>query len=287
MPRITAALILVVGTIDVPASAQSARSADGSTLKFEVASIKRSTDRSFVGVDAQPGGRLTANAPLAVLITNAYRVKHFQILGGPPWMDSEIYKVEAKMGRIANANQMLLALQGLLHDRFNLQIRRETRELGVYVLRAGGGGIKRQIDTADCSKPDLTHPPAVPQPGQLPCGLIIMTVSLGRIRLRGQGVSMVDFIQRLSNFVDRPVIDRTGYTGKFDVDLEFAPPDRLGFVHLGGVVMPGESTAAPPDENAALPLSTAIRERLGLKLESAKSTAEVLVIAHVERPSGN
>lgn len=52
-----------------------------------------------MGIDAHPGGRLTANAPLAVLITNPYRVKHFQILGGPAWMDSEIYKLEAKMGR--------------------------------------------------------------------------------------------------------------------------------------------------------------------------------------------
>ena len=106
------------------------------------------------------------------------------------------------------------------------------------------------------------------------------------VRLRGQAVSLVDLIERLANFVDRPVIDRTGYTDKLDVDLEFAPPDRLGFVHLGGVVMPGESTA-PPDENATLSLSTAIRERLGLKLESAKSAAEVLVIEHVERPSAN
>ena len=181
MPGITAALILVVGAIDIPASAQSARSADGSTLKFEVASIKRSTDRS---------------------------------------------------------------------------------------------------------KPDLTQPPAVPQSGQLPCGLIVMTVSLGRVRLRGQGVSMVDFIERLSNFLDRPIIDRTGYTDKFDVDLEFAPPDRLGFVHLGGVAM-RESTAASPDENAALSVSTAVREHLRLKLESAKSAAEVLVIEHAERPSAN
>ena len=278
---------IVVGMIDASAvSAQSARSADARTPRFEVASIKRSTDRSFTGMDSHSGGRLTANAPLAVLVANAYHVKRFQIFGGPAWMDSEIYKVEAKMGGSASANEMLLALQALLQDRFNLQIKRQTRELGAYTLRAGNRGIKPRFYAAGCSAPDLTQPPAAPQPGQLPCGLIMIRASLGSVRLYGQGVSVADFIERLSNFVDRPVIDRTGYTGKFDVDLEFAP-DRLAFIRLGGVVMPGESTPAPPDENSALSLSTAIREQLGLRLESAKDAVEVLVIDHVERPSAN
>jgi uncharacterized protein (TIGR03435 family) len=79
----------------------------------------------------------------------------------------------------------------------------------------------------------------------------------------------------LSNFVDCPVIDRTGYTGKLDVDLEFAP-DQLAFARLGGVVTPGEAPAAAPDENSPLALFTAMRERLGLKLESAKGPVEVL-----------
>jgi bla regulator protein blaR1 len=278
---------LVVGMIDAPAvRAQSARSTDAKTPKFEVASIKRSTDRSFTGMDLHPGGRLTANAPLTVLVANAYRVKHFQILRRPAWMNSEIYKVEAKAGGSASATEMLLALQALLQDRFKLQIERQTRELGVYALTAGKNGIRRQVYAVGCSTPDISKPPAAPQPGQPPCGRIMITASLGQFRLQGQGVSVADFIERLSNFVDRPVIDRTGYTGKLDVDLEFTP-DQLAFARLGGVVTPGEVPAAAPDENSPLSLSTAVRERLGLKLESAKGPVEVLVIDHVERPSAN
>ena len=86
--------------------------------------------------------------------------------------------------------------------------------------------------------------------------------------------------------MDRPVIDRTGYTGKLDVDIEFAP-DRLAFVRLGGVVMPGEPTAGPPDEDSALSLATVVRERLGLKLGSSKGAVEVLIIEHAQRPSAN
>ena len=234
--------LIVVGMIDVSVvDAQSVRSRDSKGPQFEVASIKRSTDQSFTGMDLHPGGRLTANAPLIVLIANAYRVKHHQILRGPAWINSEIYKVEAKTGGSESASEILLALQALLKDRFKLLIERQTRELGVYAL--------------------------------------------GRIRLQGQGVSVADFVERLSNFVDRPVMDRTGYTSKFDIDLEFVP-DAFAFARLGGVVIPGESPVPASDENSPLSLSTAVRER-GLKLESAKGPVDVLIIDHVERPSAN
>ena len=279
--------LIVVGMTDASVvDAQSVRPRDSKAPQFEVASIKRSTDQSFTGMDLHPGGRLTANAPLIVLIANAYRVKHYQILRGPAWINSEIYKVEAKTGGSASASEMLLALQALLQDRFRLQIERQTRELGVYVLTAGKNGIKRPIDGAGCSDPDLSKPPAAPQPGKPPCGRVMITASLGRIRLQGQGVSVADFVERLSNFVDRPVMDRTGYTSKFDIDLEFVP-DPFAFARLGGVVIPGESPVPAPDENSPLSLFTAVRERLGLKLESAKGPVDVLIIDHVERPSAN
>ena len=278
---------IVASMIDAPVvNAQSARGPDAKTPKFEVASIKRSLDHSFTGMDLHAGGRLTANAPLAVLVANAYNVKPFQIAGGPAWMYSDLYKVEATMGANASAKETLIALQGLLQERFNLHIQRKTSEIGVYVLGLGKSGLKRERQAGRCAAPDLTQPPLSPQPSQPPCGIIMMTASVGTVRLQGREVSVADFLDRLSNFVDRPIIDRTGYTGKLDVDLEFAP-DRLGFVRLGGVVIPGESTATTPDENSALSLFTAIRERLGLKLESGKAPGEVLMIEHVQRPSAN
>ena len=95
-------------------------------------------------------------------------------------------------------------------------------------------------------------------------------------------MSIADLIERLSNFVDRPIIDRTGYTGTLDVDLEFTP-DPAAFGFLGGDVMPG----APPPEDSGTSLFTAISGQMGLKLESGKGPAAVLMIRHVERPSVN
>ncbi|HUI79968.1 MAG TPA: TIGR03435 family protein [Bryobacteraceae bacterium] len=252
--------------------------------RFEVASIKPSQNRNFIGMDLRPGGRLMANGPLALLVANAYRMKHFQILGGPAWINSDLYSVDARAEEAASRAEMLLALQALLADRFKLNIERQTRVLGVYVLTIGQSGVKRELLSAGgCSAAEPDKPVGPPQLGQLPCGRVTMMFSRERTQLEGRHVSIADLIERLSSFVDRPIIDKTGYSGTLDVKLEFTP-DQAALGFFGGLLPPAQPS--PPDENA-ISLSTAAREQLGLKLESAKGPVNVIMIRHVERPSVN
>src|SRR5262249_23299716 len=116
-----------------------------------------------------------------------------------------------------------------------------------------------------------------------PCGVVGMMISPGRVRLDGRRATITQLFERLSNFVDRPIVDRTGYMGTLDVELEFAP-DRNIFGSLDDAFMPQEARAS--GENAAASLSTAIRQ-MGLKLESGKGPAPVITIHYVERPSAN
>jgi uncharacterized protein (TIGR03435 family) len=216
-----------------------------------------------------------------VLTANAYHVKVFQILGGPSWMNSDLYKIEAKAAGNASQDALLLALQTLLEDRFGLRIERTTKELPVYVLSLGKGGVKRQQPNAGaCNAPDE---PPTPTSGTLPCGHIMMMVSPVRTQLEGRGVSVAQLIERLSYFVDRPIIDRTGYAGTLNIKLEFAP-DRDAF-GLFADAAPGQPLA--PDDNIGTSFSTAIRDQLGLKLASAKGPIHVISVRHVERPSPN
>ena len=109
--------------------------------KFEVASIKPSQEQRFMMVRPLPG-RLTASAPVRLLMQNAYTVQSFQIVGGPAWIDSERYAIEAKADGNASRAEIFLMLQSLLEDRFQLKIHRETRELPVYALVPARGGLK-------------------------------------------------------------------------------------------------------------------------------------------------
>jgi bla regulator protein blaR1 len=180
---------------------------------------------------------------------------------------------------------MLVAFQILLGDRFRLQVERQTRTLGIYVLTLGKGGINRLRSSGGCSSSERegnnSEPPGL---GRLPCGRVTMMFSPARSQLEGRNISSSDLVERLSNFVDRPIIDKTGYSGTLDVNLEFAP-ERAAFGLSGGAFVPGETPPAEPDARAWL--STAIRDQVGLRLESAKGPVSVIAIKHIDRPSTN
>jgi hypothetical protein len=125
---------------------------------FEVASIKPSPGRSLRMVRPLPG-RLTADAPVRLLMQNAYTVQPFQIVGGPAWTDSEQYEIEAKAGGNASRAQMFLMLQSLLEDRFQLKSHRETRELPVYALVAARRGLKLPHPKEGLREPFPGHTP--------------------------------------------------------------------------------------------------------------------------------
>ncbi len=256
---------------------------------FEVASIKPSIDRGFKMVRPLPG-RLTADAPVRLLLQNAYSVQAFQIVGGPGWIDSEHYAIEAKAAGNAGRAEIFRMLQSLFEDRFHLKIHRETRELPIYALAAAKNGLKLPPPKEEgCMEPapgapppwagGRIQPPGRGQPALGPCGRAGIMMEPGGALMQGGKIAMPELIRSLSMVLDRTVVDKTGFTGLFDLRLDFQPD---------------ETTAAlpPPPPGSAVDsrfpsILTALQEQLGLRLESTKGPVEVIVIDHVERPSAN
>jgi uncharacterized protein (TIGR03435 family) len=256
--------------------------------RFEVASVKPSFNRSVQNVRPLPG-RLTADATLQILIQYAYRVQPFQVVGGPGLMQSERYQIDAKADGNANRDRMFLMLQSLLEDRFQLKTHRETRDLPVYALVAAKGGIKLPppkeggcVDSAAGASPEWVGAGRMAAPGEVEpakwgCGSAGVSLSPAGARIEGGKVAMPELVRTLSKLLGRSVIDRTGFTGLFDLRLDF---------------LADESTPAmpppPPDSGMSGPsIAQALRQQLGLQLESTMGPVEVIVVDHAERPSGN
>ena len=231
---------------------------------FEVASVKPSVPRTAHFSLLELGGRFTTtNTTLKMLIGFAYDVRDYQIAGGPNWLDSAKYNVEAKpdVPRPAehNAARMRLMAQSLLAERFKLAIHRETKELPVYdlVVAKGGPKLKKAANTAEASG------------------------RRGRGLLTGVAADMPLLVNQLSQQLGRSVIDKTGLTGKYDFKLEWTPdPGELRFPA-------GGPDAPPPPDLSGPSIFTAVQEQLGLKLESVKGPVEILVIDHAEKPDAN
>jgi uncharacterized protein (TIGR03435 family) len=258
-------------------------------VKFEVASIKPSLEQRFITVRPLPGGRLTANSPLRVLMENAYTVQSFQIAGGPDWINSERYQIEAKAAGNPSRDQVFLALQLLLEDRFKLKIHRETRELPVYALVAAKSGVKLPSPKDEgCASSSLgtesvegrITPPGTDPPSLAPCGAVRVMLELTGARMQGGKIAMPEFIRVLSMVLGRPVVDKTGFAGLFDVRLDFLP-DEIS------AALPPPPPGGSPLDSKSPSILIALQEQLGLRIESTKGPVDVLVIDHVERPSEN
>ena len=224
-------------------------------LAFEAASVKpASRDRgSVMYYRTPPGGRVSvSNATLKLLIQNVYRVRSFQVSGGPSWIVTEGWDIEATPG--SNARPAITPEQRdemfktLLADRFHLVLHRETKELPVYDLVVAKGGSKLQLSGDE--------------PG-------FGMTNTGSITFKKTTVST--FANVLSGVLDREVIDKTGIQGNFNVDLHWTPDER----------------ADAQLDDAGPSIFTAIQEQLGLRLESSKGPVEIFVIDHVEKPSEN
>jgi uncharacterized protein (TIGR03435 family) len=255
-------------------------------LYFEAASIKPSDPKGGpgVGIRRQPGGRFnTVNTPVRFLITFAYQIQSYQLVGGPDWIGSTRYDVVAKMEgdpppvrRGTGADHMMLATRALLGERFKLKVHRETRELDIYALMMakpdGKPGPALKPASGDCSPEAFAArgaaPPPAPGTGPV-CGIQGLP---GRIRFGGYPLTL--FAQTISNQVGRAVVDRTGLTGNWDFEMKYvAPPPN-------GPLPPG--VELPPSDPDAPDLFTAVREQLGLKLEATTGPVEVLVIDSIE-----
>jgi uncharacterized protein (TIGR03435 family) len=265
----------------------------GQTVRpqFEVASIKPAAEGGGTMMRPQPG-RLVANASVRVLLQSAFGLQPFQIIGGPEWIVSEQYDIEAKAAGDPGNAQMFLMLQSLLADRFQLRVHRESREMPVYALTTARGGLKLSSprDGRCVQETDVVGPLAEPGARMAPptqgvdtiaskCGGVDVSLGPGGARLRGGKVPMVEFVRVLSRVLGRPVIDQTGFAGVFDVALDFLPDETTPG-------LPAPPPGAVPFSNASPSIFSVVQE-MGLRLESTRGPVDVLVVDHAERPSAN
>jgi uncharacterized protein (TIGR03435 family) len=267
---------LIVGlallTSGVLAQAPASNSAQPSSPAFEVATIKPVPPDTKAGryIIMQGNNRFVAkHYTLKLMIAAAYDVSPKAISGGPRsgnsgWMDSDHYDIEAitpGTDRPSRDEQMAM-LRNLLVERFQLTIHREPKVLSIYELEVSKGGPKLK--------------PSAEAPGE-PAALI-STVYPDRIHLPAKNATMAEFASLLQRAVlDRPVVDKTALTGRYDFDLDWAPDET----QFGGEVPVARSDAPNP------PFFTAIEQQIGLKIEPTKGPVMALVVDSVQQPSAN
>jgi len=262
-------LLIAIASITLAAPAQTPAAA--TTPAFDVVSIKPSKPGSVGSDSTFNANTFTArNSTLKSLLEyDAYGIPGPQIIGIPPALTNAAFDIEAKVDPSAIAQMRSLGsenynlqsqrlVQKLLADRFKLAVHFETRQLPVYALVVAKGGPKLQ---------DAKNPSAGAH----------RTARTGQ--LKAEGVTTADLAQSLTRILStelgRIVIDQTGLTGKYDLTLKWTPDTS-----------PPPMLNGEPDTSAPS-IFTAIQEQLGLKLESTKAPASVLVIDHAEMPSLN
>jgi uncharacterized protein (TIGR03435 family) len=255
--------------------------------QFDVASIRPSSSDSIMNVRPLPG-RLIADATLRVLMQYAYGVQPFQIEGGPKWLTTDRYEIDAKADGAVNRNQLFLMLQSLLEQRFQLKTRRAMRDLPVFTLVPSGTGLKLAAPTeggctesaAEAALEFADGRMAVPgelPPAKVRCGTA--NVALGRrsAQIRGGRIVMPELARILSLVLGRTVRDGTGFTASFDVQLDFVPDDTT----------PAVPPPPPGSGISGATLAQAVQQQLGLRLQSTRGPVDVIVIDDAERPSPN
>ncbi len=285
---VTALLLLVL---------QARASQPQKLFEFEVASVKpMKSPPNMIMMRIQPGGRFVVSGVTAkFLMEQAYGVKDSQITGAPSWFNTDRWDIDAKPDEATAAaldklspderqKALMQMLQGLLADRFKLTVAREIKDLPIYALVVAKNGPKFHESTY---QPPETSPDTTPRPGEAPAGKRQGVWMNGRGELTQTDADMKLFADVLSRFVGRPVIDKTGLTGKYDFSLKWTPDEAQSATAPGGKGPGMDGASPPPPESSGPSIFTAVQEQLGLKLEPQKSPMEVFVIQHVERPSEN
>jgi uncharacterized protein (TIGR03435 family) len=289
---LVAALIGLIAPFSPLLNGQSASNqAPTNQPRFDAISVKVSNSTELRGgLQFQPGGRLVAtNIPVRPLFSLAYNIALSQgrgaIVGAPSWFESKRYDIEAKASGDPSREQMILMLQSLLADRFKLVLHHESRQQPIYalvVVKPGktGPGLKVHSDETPCiSAPQPDPGPGNPLPAY--CGSFrVGAAASGGLRETGNAISLRDLASTFSQQVDRPVVDRTGLGGVFDVDVEFISQRALTDAHPN-------SDTTDPDAAAPPSIFTAAQQQLGLKLQATTGPVDVFVIDHIEEPMPN
>jgi uncharacterized protein (TIGR03435 family) len=266
-------------------AAQPDVTADVKVPAFEVVSVKpNKSDSGMIRIMAKPDGYAASNLSLKMLVQSAYGIREDLISGAPSWADSARFDIDAKVAgsdvdalKKLSPEQRRLLLQPLLADRFKLKIHTETKQLPVYELVLAKGGSKLKEATAgDTYANGIKGPDGVGRGGMM---------RFGPGQLTAQAVPLTTLANMLSQQLHRTVLDKTGLTGKYDLELTWTPEQGADPMFKGAEGSPQRGDAAPDSSGPSI--FTALQEQLGLRLQSAKGPVETLVIDHVEMPSEN
>ena len=295
--------VLVLATVPVLIGAQQFTPAppgppvDPNT-RFEVVSVKPVADAGRFGRFLPLLPRFEfSELPIGWLLRVALQKPDYQMIGAPRWIDVDFYTIMATAPENTPQAALSTLILNLLKDRFQLATHLETRELPIFHLvmaRADGrSGPNLKPTPADCQQTvaerdaaaaagrgglppvaplDLSAPP--------PCGF--GRYITGNVAVSGRTIAQ--FVETLSDWVGRPVIDKTGLTGLKDFTLKFAPEGIRAAGPMGPTLTLRSAQAPPVDPNTPS-LTAALQEQLGLKLESARGPVEVVVIDRLEKPT--
>jgi uncharacterized protein (TIGR03435 family) len=245
------------------------RMAPDANPAFEVATIKPSDPAHPEQIITLRGAEvITTNVTVHDLINLAYWLHPKQLSGGPAWIETEKFDMTGKPDEPGqpNVDQMKVMIQKLLADRFQLKFHREKRELPAYVIRPAKTGAKITRSQED--------------PKGLP-GWFYARNPMG-MTMTFRNSPMSQFAALLQNWLDKPVVDQSGLSERYDFTLTFTP-DAAQAALLGG----GPAPAAADNPDAAPDLFAAFQQQLGLKLEGTRAPVDVTVIDKVEKPSEN
>jgi len=231
------------------------------TPTFEAASVKPSPEGpGHSGWHTRTGYLVLQNQNLRTMVATAYRLTEDRVLGGPKWIDSDRYNVEARAAGPADDPELLVMLQNMLAERFQVKLHREQKELSGYLLATVKGRLKIEPDPPDPNNPNA---------GSKSHG--------SRGRLEAQRISMDKLTEILSRQLGVPVVDKTDAKGVYTFTLEWTPEPRR----------PAASDSLVATEPAGPTLFDALAQQLGLKLESKKIRAEVIILDQAQKPTEN
>jgi uncharacterized protein (TIGR03435 family) len=260
--------LLLTGTLSLNGLAQ-APPQGGTASLFEAISIRESTG-TRIPVQWQGARFMAGEIPLSTLLVAAYQIPFYQVSELPDWVRTVRYEINALATRAPSPAEQPALLRALLEERFRIVARTETQERPIYALVMArpdgrlGAGLKSSA--VDCGA-ILTARAAGKIVGDASpqCRVAILAGSYVR-----DGIPLALLADTISTRLQRPVVDRTGLTGFFDVELRFRPPNS--------------ATATDTNEPD---LVTALGEQLGLRLESTRGPVQVTVFDRVERPTPN
>ncbi|HKE84445.1 MAG TPA: TIGR03435 family protein [Vicinamibacterales bacterium] len=251
---------------------------------YDVVSIKPAAPNATgMRVENLPGGRFSmVNGQAIMLIQMAYPGPTNEVVGAPAWVRSERYDIEARSGRNSSGDEVTLMMRAMMTDRFKLAAHYESKEIASFALvlarddgKLGPRIRPAQVDCAALSASARTEGKVPTMPlkddGTPACGMR----SNNGVQTHS-GTTMAGFARSLSSAAGRYVIDKTGLTGAYDFTLEYAP--RASRDAPGG-------TASTSDDRPDI--ATALREQLGLRLEPDKTTVQIVIVDHIEKPTEN